>query len=99
MSNKNANTTAIRDDEPTLMNVLTETGINRQNTEVAPQQSNNAETKASDALKIAADEQIPLIKTDTALMSLRASNFDTPTAVENRSITRSRLDQITSRSA
>lgn len=82
MSNKNTNTTAIREEDPTLVNVLAGAGEDGgTGSNQSPLSSNAVETKPSDAAATAAVEHIPLIKTDTALMSLRASNFDTPTAV------------------
>lgn len=81
MSNKNTNTTAVRDDETTLVNVLADTGENVEEPSTGTPPLNGGETRNNGAQKPADEVQIPLIKTDTALMSLRASNFDTPAAV------------------
>lgn len=76
------NTAAIREEEPTLVNVLagaTEGSENGSTESSLP--TNGVETNTSSVVGQTVGEQIPLIKTDTALMSLRASNFDTPAAV------------------
>ena len=82
MQNKSPNIiTANIKDAPLIAVLASQTEMNNKELLVHTLSKPKVGTDQPSEFTAGADSQVPLIKTDTALMSLRASNFDTPAAV------------------